>query len=324
MRKEGDQLHLSNEGTDPSVGSFNITAGGAARLHPQLAAPLLAYDQYLCGAGCWSRSTSSSSAGRSPPPTTRPRSAPRWGWWWPRPGPVPEREDAQRRRGAARHTFAVSGCTRASTTTSSAIDQYGKPTANFPFDGIVGGIGAFPWRDGIDHGGTMSSTMNPVGSVESMEREIPFLYLYRRECRLLRRPRALARRRRIVPAGRPPDRALHLLRRPLPERHPGGGPAGGWPATGGRCGGPTREIRDGARSGPVPGRPEELREMAPDGDPAPPKVFDNRLGRRRVRGDPEPRRRLRRPDRREPETVAPEVAGGRLLAEQAGRSTAWS
>ena len=67
----------------------------------------------------------------------------------------------------------------------------------------------------------MSSTMNPVGSVESMEREIPMLYLYRREADRLRRPRRVARRR--LPRlgdGRPPlARALHLHRRPRPERH---------------------------------------------------------------------------------------------------------
>ncbi len=127
----------------------------------------------------------------------------------------------------ARHTFGVSGCSTLIYNHTFGIDQYGTPTANFPLDGIVGGLGAFPWRDGLDHGGTMSSTMNPVGSVESMEREVPMLYLYRREALGLGRPRALARRRlHRLGDGRPPlARTLHLLRRPRPERHPGGGTA---------------------------------------------------------------------------------------------------
>ena len=83
VRKEGDRLTYSNTGTDPSVGSFNITAGRAARLHHQLAAHRSsATTSTSARPGCSSRSTSSSSAARSPPPTTRPRSAPRSGWWW--------------------------------------------------------------------------------------------------------------------------------------------------------------------------------------------------------------------------------------------------
>ena len=49
--KRGDRLLVSNEGTDPAVGSFNTAPGvfRAAVLNGLL--PTIAYDQYLCAAG---------------------------------------------------------------------------------------------------------------------------------------------------------------------------------------------------------------------------------------------------------------------------------
>src|SRR5205814_377239 len=61
------------------------------------------------------------------------------------------------------------------------IDRGGSPYANFPFDGIGGGSGACSFRDGVDHGGGLISTLLRIGNAEEWERVIPFLYLYRRE-----------------------------------------------------------------------------------------------------------------------------------------------
>ncbi len=182
MKKEGGRLTYSNAGTDPSVGSFNITAGVLRACITNSLLTFLCYDQYLCAAGLleqvdfdFERGTITAAHHPAAVSTSL--------------GLVVALVQAQYLNAkmlstdaeTARHTFGVSGCSTLIYNHTFGIDQYGTPTANFPLDGIVGGLGAFPWRDGLDHGGTMSSTMNPVGSVESMEREVPMLYLYRRE-----------------------------------------------------------------------------------------------------------------------------------------------
>jgi N-methylhydantoinase B len=223
--------------------------------------------------------------------------------------------------GTARHTFGVSGCSTLIYNHTFGIDQYGTPTANFPLDGIVGGLGAFPWRDGLDHGGTMSSTMNPVGSVESMEREVPMLYLYRREASDSGghgRWRGGACIVSAMVGHHSPEHFISSggLAQSVTQ---GVGLLGGWPGTGGAmwraedC-----DIRGWLESGRVPGTPDELREMAPDGDLAPPKVFNNRL----LESDvfeviPNPGAGYGDPMLREPETVATEAGEGRLTHEEA-------
>ena len=201
------------------------------------------------------------------------------------------------------------------------VDQYGNPYANFPFDGIVGALGAFSWRDGLDHGGAISSTINPVGSVESWEREIPFLYLYRRE----------------VPYsgghGRWRGGATFVAgwtghRTPSSFVSSGGlyqsitlgvGTAGGMPATGGTMWmAHDTGVQDEFAAGRLPGSPGELRELAPAGAPPPPKVFDNRLGV----GDvfevmPSPGAGYGDPLLRDPAQTAEDVRRGRVTGEQA-------
>ena len=290
-----------NAGTDPSVGSFNITAGVLRACITNSLLTFLCYDQYLCAAGLleqvdfeFERGTITAAHHPAAVSTSL--------------GLVVALVQAQYLNAkmlstdaeTARHTFGVSGCSTLIYNHTFGIDQYGTPTANFPLDGIVGGLGAFPWRDGLDHGGTMSSTMNPVGSVESMEREIPMLYLYRREasdsgghgrwrggaCIVSamvghRSPehfissgglaqsvtqgvgtaRRLAGDRRRDVAGRRLRHPRLARGRPRP-RHP------------------RRAARDGARRRP----------RAAEGLQQPP------ARKRRLRGDPEPRRGLRRPD----------------------------
>ena len=51
VKKEGGRLTYSNAGTDPSVGSFNITAGVLRACITNSLLTFLCYDQYLCAAG---------------------------------------------------------------------------------------------------------------------------------------------------------------------------------------------------------------------------------------------------------------------------------
>jgi N-methylhydantoinase B len=322
VKKEGGRLTYSNAGTDPSVGSFNITAGVLRACITNSLLTFLCYDQYLCAAGLleqvdfdFERGTITAAHHPAAVSTSL--------------GLVVALVQAQYLNAKmlstdaeiARHTFGVSGCSTLIYNHTFGIDQYGTPTANFPLDGIVGGLGAFPWRDGLDHGGTMSSTMNPVGSVESMEREVPMLYLYRREASDSGghgRWRGGACIVSAMVGHRSPEHFISSggLAQSVTQ---GVGLLGGWPGTGGAmwraegC-----DIRGWLERGRVPGTPDELREMAPDGDLAPPKVFNNRL----LESDvfeviPNPGAGYGDPMLREPETVAAEAAEGRLTHEEA-------
>ncbi len=322
VRKQGDRLIYSNAGTDPSVGSFNITAGVLRACITNSLLTFLCYDQYLCAAGLleqvdfeFERGTITAAHHPAAVSTSL--------------GLVVALVQAQylnakmlsTNEETAHHTFGVSGCATLVYNHTFGIDQYGTPTANFPLDGIVGGLGAFPWRDGLDHGGTMSSTMNPVGSVESMEREVPMLYLYRREAADSGghgRWRGGACIVSAMVGHRSPEHYISSggLAQSVTQ---GMGLLGGWPATGGTmwraedC-----AIRAWFDSARIPARPEELREMAPQGDLATPKVFNNRLGEDDVfEVIPNPGAGYGDPMLREPEVVAAEVREGRLAAAEA-------
>ncbi|HVW48489.1 MAG TPA: hydantoinase B/oxoprolinase family protein [Solirubrobacterales bacterium] len=322
VRKQGDRLIYSNKGTDPSVGSFNITAGVLRACVTNSLLTFLCYDQYLCAAGLleqvdfeFERGTITSAHHPAAISTSL--------------GLVVAIVQAQHLNAkllstderTAHQTFAISGCATLIYNHTFGIDQFGERSANFPLDGIVGGLGAFPWRDGLDHGGTMSSTMNPVGSVEAMEREIPALFLYRRECTDSGghgRRRGGACLVTAMTGHRSPEH--HISSGGLAQSvTQGTGLLGGWPATGGGmwraedC-----DVRQWIDSGRLPGTPAQLREMAPGGGLAPPKVFDNRL----IEDDvfeviPSPGAGYGDPMLREPERVAADFAEGRLSREEA-------
>jgi N-methylhydantoinase B len=322
VRKEGDRLTYSNAGTDPSVGSFNITAGVLRACITNSLLTFLCYDQYLCAAGLleqvdfeFERGTITAAHHPAAVSTSL--------------GLVVALVQAQylnakmlsTNEETAHHTFGVSGCATLIYNHTFGVDQYGNPTANFPLDGIVGGLGAFPWRDGLDHGGTMSSTMNPVGSVESMEREVPMLYLYRREATDSGghgRWRGGACIVSAMVGHRSPEHYISSggLAQSVTQ---GMGLLGGWPATGGTMWrAEDSAIRGWLDSARIPSRPEELREMAPGGDLATPKVFNNRLGEDDVfEVIPNPGAGYGDPMLREPEVVAAEVSEGRLSADEA-------
>ena len=217
--------------------------------------------------------------------------------------------------GTAHQTFGASACATLIYNHTFGIDQYGQPTANFPLDGIVGGLGAFPWRDGLEHGGTMSSTMNPIGSAEAMEREVPMLYLYRREATDSGGHGQWRGGACISPrwsGHRSPEHYISSggLAQSVSQ---GIGVLGGGRRPAGRCG-----ARRTARSvigspGAAPSDPAQLREMAPEGGLARSKVFDNRLTSNDVfEVLPNPGAGYGDPVLRTPELVADDVVQGKV------------
>ncbi len=61
------------------------------------------------------------------------------------------------------------------------VDPSGRPFGGPLLDGMAGGGGAMPHRDGIDTGGHTSSLRATIANVESYELRYPILYLYRRQ-----------------------------------------------------------------------------------------------------------------------------------------------
>jgi len=66
-------------------------------------------------------------------------------------------------------------------TTMGGIDQYGQPVATVTLDEMAIGMGAFSFKDGVDQGGNYIIPKAEAGDCEVWEQAIPVLYLYRRE-----------------------------------------------------------------------------------------------------------------------------------------------
>lgn len=323
VRHEDGHLFISNEGTEPSTGSFNITFGQFRACVLNGLLPQVGFDQFLCGAGvlaCMSF---------EPPEEDRITSAHHPAAISTSMGTIITITQAHQlfakllagSSEVAEKVFAASGLHTCVLNAMFGTDQYGNPYANFPFDGVVGSLGAFSWRDGLDHGGAISSTINPVGSVESWEREIPFLYLYRRE---LAHSGGHGRWRGGATfvsgwTGHRTDDSYVSSGGLFQAATLGTGLAGGMPGSGGMMWSAAETPITGEFSeGRLPATPAELREIAPEGGPPPPKKFDNLLRE----GDlfevmPSAGAGYGDPLLREPGLVASDVAAGRLTEQLA-------
>jgi N-methylhydantoinase B len=222
-----------------------------------------------------------------------------------------------------KHIFGASGLHTLITNHMFGIDQWKRGYAHFPFDGTVGAIGAFAFRDGIHHGGGAFSTVNPVGSVEAYEQEIPFLYLYRREVPGSGGHGQWRGGATFVSGwtGHKSNENYISSGGVFASVTQGVGLMGGYPGSGGTMwhalDTPILEL---LREGSIPSSSEELHAVAPQGSPPPPKKFDNRL----VPGDlfevmPQPGAGYGDPLLRDPRLVAADLREGRLSIKDAER-----
>lgn len=184
LSKRGDRIRVTNRGTDRSTGSFNITQGVMRSCVLNALLPLLAYDQFLCGAGVLRQidfdldgegdlitsARHPAAVSTSLGTTTSINQAHYL---------VSKMITSHDELG--RHAFGASALHTSVYNHTYGHTESEKPYYHMPFDALVGAIGAFSFRDGLDHGGGVLSNINPVGSCEGYEREIPYLYLYRRE-----------------------------------------------------------------------------------------------------------------------------------------------
>ncbi|QEC46756.1 hypothetical protein FSW04_03580 [Baekduia soli] len=281
ITKDGGTLVFDNDGTDPAVGSFNMTPGvwRATLLHAAL--PLLAWDQYLCGAGvlaCLEFRPSLGAITTARHPAACSTSL----------GTTNSVTQAQyllsKMLGSApeqRRSMLGSSAIHTQTYTQMfGTDRHGAPYANFPFDGIGGGSGACSFRDGIDHGGGLISTQLRIGNAEEWERVIPFLYLYRRE---LPTSGGHGRWRGGTTlatgwTGWGTDASFIASGGMMQAATQANGLSGALPGSAGMFWSALdTEVRDRLAAGTWPADGQELRAMAPHGDLPPAKKFDNRL-----------------------------------------------
>jgi N-methylhydantoinase B len=279
--KRGDRLRVSNAGTDPAVGAFNITPGvfRASVLNGLL--PILAYDQYLCAAGVlrqldfeYERGAITTASHPAAVSTSM--------------GSVSTVNQAQVLAAhmvsgddeLAGHAFSSSAMHTMSTTAPSWEDERGNRIGDAILDMLAGGLGAFNHRDGIDYGGTSFSVANHFSDVEKFEQVIPFLYLFRRElpeCGGHGRFRGgvTLSAAWVGHGGRGVAMSATGNAKSVTM---GIGVCGGFPGTGGyHWHAADTGIQAWLEEGRLPGDPGELRALAPHGGPVGPSM-DHRLG----------------------------------------------
>jgi N-methylhydantoinase B len=61
------------------------------------------------------------------------------------------------------------------------INQYGNICSGMILDPFASGLGATPFRDGVDTGAEMMNPQSTISDVEIIELSLPFLYLYRKQ-----------------------------------------------------------------------------------------------------------------------------------------------
>lgn len=283
FEKRGDRIRVTNRGTDHSAGSFNITQGVMRSCVLNAVLPSLAYDQFLCGAGVLRQIDFDLDADSDLITSARHPAAISTSL-----GTTTSITQAHYLTSKmitsnpelASHGFGASALHTTIYNHTYGTDSAGKPYSHMPFDGLVGAIGAFSFRDGIDHGGGVLSNFNPVGSCEGYEREIPYLYLYRREL--------------PTSGGHGQWRGGCTFVAGVTGHHTefnhissgglfqsvtqGIAIAGAPPVTGGMMWHATdTKVRDEFAAGRIPADSEQVRALAPHGAPPPPKKFDNRL-----------------------------------------------
>lgn len=183
LRKEGDRLIFSNEGTDPQFFAANCTFSAWRSANICAGSCMLAYDQLYCPAGVVDHMEFEPTPG-----TMNVATFP--GAVTPITGAIvsvylasqviskmllaaPEdiREPANASGGVSLPGWWI----------ASGDDRHGNFVADLTGDSCNGSIGAFPHRDGVDTGGAWWWPRSRAGNAEEWESALPILYLYRRE-----------------------------------------------------------------------------------------------------------------------------------------------
>jgi N-methylhydantoinase B len=185
VRKEGDRMIFANAGTDPQFQAANGTYGSWRSALICAAGTMLAYDQMYCPAGVidhmqFNPTPGTLTCATYPGAVTTLASTIISVYLSSQviskmvlAGPPEIRKVANATGGVALPGWWV----------ASGFDRKGKFVADVTADQVMGAIGAFPYRDGVDTGGAWWWPRSTAGNAEEWENSVPFLYLYRREQR---------------------------------------------------------------------------------------------------------------------------------------------
>lgn len=183
LRKEGDRLIFSNEGTDPQFSAANGTFSAWRSGNVCAGSALLAYDQLYCPAGVADHMEFQPVPGTlnvaKYPAAVTPGTSSIVSVYLASQviskmllsGPPEVRDLANAAGGVSLPGWWV----------ASGLDRNGDFVADLTGDSLNGSIGAFPSRDGVDTGGAWWWPRSKSGNVEEWESSLPILYLYRRE-----------------------------------------------------------------------------------------------------------------------------------------------
>lgn len=186
VRKQGDRLIFTNQGTAPQVGAINTTYSGWRGSIMTAINELLCWDQlYAIGGalrhiefqpdlGCFLSANHPASVSTAPVQAMEISLYPAYNALSKMLYPDPE---------LRRDIMTIGGTSQFPLTVFRGTDQWGEKFGYILLDPMVGAIGAFQFRDGISTGGQVRSPICKIGNVEHNEQSFPFLTLYRRENR---------------------------------------------------------------------------------------------------------------------------------------------
>jgi N-methylhydantoinase B len=183
IRKHGDRLVVSNEGTDPQYKAASSAYGSWRSGVLVAVGSFLGWDQLLCNAGAldhvsFEPTPGTLSVATYPAATTGVggnTAAVYLSAFTVSKMLMSGPEDLARRANGA------GGQSIPSFWFGAGNDRKGRFVVQPPGDVVAGALGAFPDRDGVDIGGAWWWPNNPSGNTEEWEDALPMLYLYRRE-----------------------------------------------------------------------------------------------------------------------------------------------
>lgn len=186
LRKRGDKLTFSNEGTDPQTGTLNCTmVAWRGAIAAMICAQML-FDQMFVVEGAYRHMEFEATPGTvtcatypaavsAAPALTLLQTIALAGLVISKMlacSSDPElRKEVQSCMGAAMYPVSA----------FSGIDQRGNPFASFLLDPVGAALAGLSWRDGVDTGGWPWDLQSTMPNVEEQELFYPILYLWRRE-----------------------------------------------------------------------------------------------------------------------------------------------
>ncbi|MCZ6664136.1 MAG: hydantoinase B/oxoprolinase family protein, partial [Gammaproteobacteria bacterium] len=184
LRKEGDKLIFTNDGTAPQDGAMNATYSGWRGSIMVAVNELLCWDQYFaCGGalrhiefdptpGTFNCADFPASVSTAPIQAMEISLYPAYNAISKMIYPDPE---------LRRDIMCIGGTSQWPATLFRGIDQWGERYGYILVDPIGGAIGAFSIADGINTGGQARTPICQLPNIEHTEQSFPVLFLYRKE-----------------------------------------------------------------------------------------------------------------------------------------------